>query len=109
MMRRIFVAAMAVLFVAGLAAAGELKEASGTVKAVTLDSVTVTDAAAKDWTFVVDKETTVEVPGGSHKMDRMKADGKPTTITEFVAVKKAVSVKYAEKDGKMYAKEVRVK
>jgi hypothetical protein len=109
MMRRVFVAALAVLFAAGLAVAADMKEASGTVKAVTVDSVTVTDAAAKDWTFVVDKETSVEVSGGSHKMDRMKADGKPTTITEFVAVKKPVSVKYVEKDGKMYAKEVRVK
>jgi hypothetical protein len=109
MMRRIFVAAVAVLFVAGLAVAADMKEASGTVKAVTAESVTVTDAAAKDWTFVVDKETMVDVAGGSHKMDKMKADGKPTLITEFVAVKKAVSVKYAEKDGKMYAKEVRVK
>ncbi len=108
-MRRVCVAAMAVLLLAGLAVAGDTKEASGTVKAVTTDSVTVTDAAAKDWTFVIDKETTVEVAGGSHKMDKMKEGGKPTLITEFVAVKKPVAVKYVEKDGKMYAKEVRVK
>ena len=42
-------------------------------------------------------------------MDKLKADGKPTMITEFVAVKKQVIVKYVEKDGKMIAKEVQVK
>ena len=50
------------LFVAGLAAAGDTKEATGTVKSVAADSITVTDSAAKDWTFAVDKETTV-APG----------------------------------------------
>jgi ABC-type Fe3+-hydroxamate transport system substrate-binding protein len=109
MVRRIAGVALAVLFVAGLAAAGDTKEAMGTVKSVTADSITVTDSAAKDWTFAVDKETTVVASGASHKMDRLKADGKPTTITEFVAVKKNVVVKYAEKDGKMIAKEVQVK
>ena len=59
MVRRIAGAALAVLFVAGLAAAGDTKEAMGTVKSVAADSITVTDSAAKDWTFVVDKETTV--------------------------------------------------
>jgi hypothetical protein len=42
-------------------------------------------------------------------MDQLKADGKPTTITEFVAVQKQVVVKYADKDGKATAKEVHVK
>ncbi|HYN01461.1 MAG TPA: hypothetical protein VE359_03370 [Vicinamibacteria bacterium] len=109
MVRRIAGAALAVLFVAGLAAAGDTKEAMGTVKSVTADSITVTDSAAKDWTFVVDKETTVVASGASHKMDKLKGDGKPTVITEFVAAKKPVTVKYAEKDGKMIAKEVQVK
>jgi hypothetical protein len=34
---------------------------------------------------------------------------KATTITDFVMEKQSVAVKYAEKDGKMYAKEIRVK
>jgi len=109
MVRRIAGAALAVLFVAGLAAAGDTKEATGTVKSVAADSITVTDSAAKDWTFVVDKETTVFASGASHKMDKLKGDGKPTTISEFVEVKKNVTVKYVEKDGKAVAKEVRVK
>ena len=73
------------------------------------DSITVTDNAAKDWTFAVDKDTAVFARGGSHKMDQLTADGKPTVITEFVAVKKNVVVKYVEKDGKAIAKEVHVK
>jgi hypothetical protein len=108
MMRRIAVAALAVLFVAGLAVAADMK-ATGAVKAAATDSLTITDSAAKDWTFVVDKETTVIASGASHKMDKLKADGKPTTITEFVAVKKNVVVTYVEKDGKQVAKEVHVK
>ncbi len=109
MMRRILVVAVAVLFVAGMAVAADTKEASGTVKSVAVDSVTVTDSAAKDWTFTVDKETIVYVSGGSHKMDKIKADGKMATINEFVEVKKPVLVKFVEKDGKMIAREVRVK
>jgi hypothetical protein len=108
MIRRIALVALAVLCVAGLVAAAD-KTASGTVKTIAADAITVTDSAAKDWTFVVDKETMVHAAGATHKMDKLKADGKPTVITEFVAVKKNVVVKYAEKDGKMMAKEIDVK
>ena len=109
MVRRIAGFALALLFAAGLAAAGDAKEASGTVKSVAADSITVTDSAAKDWTFAVDKGTTVRAKGASHKMDHLKADGKPTLVTEFVSVKQQVTVTYVEKDGKPAAKEIRVK
>jgi hypothetical protein len=69
----------------------------------------VTDSSGKDWSFDVDKSTTVLVKGGSHKMDAIKADGKPAQLSEFLAAKQEVSVAYSEKDGKMLAKEVRVK
>ena len=49
------------------------------------------------------------VKGGSHKMDAVKADGKPAVISEFLAAKQDVRVEYVVKDGKMMAKEVRVK
>jgi hypothetical protein len=62
----------------------------------------VTDSAAKEWTFAVDAK------GGHHKMDKLKADGKPAVIGEFVAEKDKVAVKYGEKDGKLIAKEVHV-
>ena len=109
MVRRIAGVVLAVLFAAGLAAAGDTKDASGTVKSVAADSITITDSAAKDWTFAVDKETTVLASGASHKMDKLKGDGKPTTIAEFVAAKKEVTVQYVEKDGKAIAREIRVK
>ena len=49
------------------------------------------------------------VKGGTHKMDAVKADGKPAQLSEFLAAKNEVHVEYLEKDGKMVAKEVRVK
>ena len=110
MMRRTLVAAMALLFVAGLVVAAEMKEASGMVKEVLSNSITVTDSAAKDWTFAVDsKETLVVAKGGSHKLDQLKADGKPAVISEFLSENQTVAVKYLEKDGKMIAKKVLVK
>ena len=109
MTRKIACAALALLFVAGFAlAADTTKEAAGKVKAVVADSITI-DHAGKDATFVVDKDTMVIASGASHKMDKLKADGKPTLITEFVAPDKTVTVKYVEKDGKQVAKEVAVK
>jgi hypothetical protein len=109
MIRRIACATLALLFVAGLAVAGDAKEATGKVKAVTASSITIADSAAKEMTFVIDKETSVTASGASHKMDKLKADGKPSVITEFVSVDKTVQIKYVEKDGKLVAKEVAVK
>ena len=109
MIRKAACATLALLFVAGFAVAGDAKEATGKVKAVVANSITIADSAAKETTFVVDKDTTVLASGASHKMDKLKADGKPTVITEFVAPDKTVTVKYVEKDGKQVAKVVAVK
>ena len=106
MVRRIMMC-LAVLFVANFAAAAD-KTAEGTVKSVAAGGFVVTDSAGKDWNFDVDKTTTVMVKGGSHKMDAVKADGKPAQLSEFLSAKQSVHVAYAEKDGKMLAKEVRV-
>jgi hypothetical protein len=108
MARRLALGALALLFVAGLAVAGDTKEANGTVKSIAGNSFVVTDSAGKDWTFGVDKSTTVLVKGGSHKMDAVKADGKPAQLSEFLSAKQDVKVEYMDKDGKMLAKEVRV-
>ena len=98
------------LLVAGFVFAGEAKEVTGTVKSVTGGTFVVTDSAAKDWTFAVDpKETLVVAKGGHHKMDKLKADGKPAVIGEFVAEKDKVVVKYGEKESKLIAKEIHVK
>lgn len=109
MVRRVALSLLALLFVAGVAVAGETKEASGTVKSVAGNTFVVTDSAGKDWNFDVDKSTLVLVKGGSHKMDAIKADGKTAQISEFLAAKQDVHVQYWEKEGKNVAKEVRVK
>lgn len=109
MMKKVAFTLLAILFVAGLAVAGDAKEAAGTIKSVSATGFVVTDSTGKDWSFDVDKGTTVMAKGASHKMDALKADGKPTQISEFLAAKQAVSVKYVEANGKMTAKEVRVK
>jgi hypothetical protein len=108
-MRKLAGVALALL-VAGFVFAGDVKEVTGTVKSVTGGTFVVTDSAAKDWTFAVDtKETLVIAKGGRHKMDQLKADGKPAVIGEFVAEKDKVVIKYGEKDGTLIAKEVHVK
>lgn len=109
MLRRVALSVLALLFVAGVAVAGETKEASGTVKSVATNTFVVTDTAGKDWTFDIDKSTLVLVKGGSHKMDAIKADGKPTQLGEFLVAKQDVRVEYWDKDGKKLVKEVRVK
>jgi hypothetical protein len=109
MLRRVAGVALAMLM-AGLVFAGAEKEVTGTVKSVTGGTFMVTDSAAKDWTFAVDsKETLVVAKGGKHKMDKLKADGKPPLIGEFLSEKDKVVVKYADKDGKLIAKEVHVR
>jgi hypothetical protein len=108
MVRRMLLC-LAFVFVAQLAVAGDTKDATGTVKSVAGSSFVVTDSTGKDWSFDVDKSTLVLVRGGSHKMDAIKADGKPAQLSEFLAAKNEVHVQYSEKDGKMLAKEVRVK
>ncbi len=112
MLRKMILAGLVLCFFTGLVLAQEkaaTKEASGTVKAVAAASLTITDDAKKDWTFIIDKETTVTAKGASHKMREAEGAGKATKITDFVMDKQSVGVKYAEKDGKLYAKEVRVK
>jgi len=109
MVRKIAGVALALL-VSGVALAGEGtdKQVTGKVKAVSTGSFTVTDGT-RDWTFAVDgKETLVVTKGGTHKMDQLKADGKPALLTEFLSEQQLVDVKYYEKDGKMIAKKVKV-
>jgi hypothetical protein len=109
MARRIALSLLGLLLVAGVVVASETKEANGTVKSVAASNFVVTDTAGKDWTFDVDKGTTVRVKGGSHKMAAIKADGKPAPLSEFLTAKQVVKVEYVEQGGKLMAKEVRVK
>lgn len=112
MLRKMVSSALVLLFFAGLVLAqakAMTKDATGTVKSVAAASLTITDEAKKDWTFVIDKETSVTAKGASHKMREAEGANKATQITDFVMEKQSVNVKYEEKDGKLYAKEVRVK
>jgi len=110
MVRKLTGAAL-VLLVSALGYAGEgkaAKEVTGTVKSVSPSEFTV-KAGEKDMTFTVDnKETQVVAKGGAHKFDKLKEDGKPAVISEFLSENQRVSVKYYEKDGKMIAKLVHV-
>jgi Domain of unknown function (DUF5666) len=112
MVRKLTGAAL-VLLVSALAYAGEgkaaAKEVTGTVKSVSGSEFAV-KSGDKDMTFTVDsKETTVLAKGGTHKMDQLKADGKPAVISEFLSENQTVSVKYYEKDGRMIATKVHVR
>ena len=89
-------------------AASKTLSAAGKVSGVTADSVTVKGKDA-EWTFGVDKATTVVAAGGSHKMAAMKADKKPTVITEFVKVGDDVSVKYHDMGATKHAATITVK
>jgi hypothetical protein len=90
-------------------AAGGTMQASGTVQSVAPNGFTMTDSSGKAWSFTVDKSTSIVSKGASHEMAKLKADGKAPTVAEFIAAKQAVDVKYLEAEGKLIAKEVRVK
>ena len=88
-------------------AASKTLSTAGKVSAVTADSVTVKGKDG-EWTFAVDKATSVTAKGGSHKMAAMKADKKPTVITEFVSVGDDVSVKYHDMGATKHAASISV-
>jgi hypothetical protein len=113
-MKRLMMLFVAVLlaaapaFAQAKAASSKTLSAAGKVSAVTADSVTVKGKDA-EWTFGVDKATTVVAKGGSHKMAAMKADKKPTAITEFVSVGDDVTVKYHDMGATKHAATVTVR
>jgi hypothetical protein len=111
-MRRIVVLIAALVlvgFVSPSFASDKTLDAKGTVKTVAADSVTVTDAAGKDWTFAVDAKTKLIAAGGSHKTAETKAAGKSPAIGDVVKAGAKVAVKYHDMgNGKMHAAEVRV-
>ncbi len=96
------------LVLAAPAFAAKTMSAMGNVTAVSADSVTVKGKDA-EWTFAVDKSTTVVAKGASHKMSALKADKKPTLITEFVNVGDDVTVKYHDMGATKHAATVTVK
>jgi len=104
-----FVALLLLGVVPVASASDKTKDAKGTVKTVAADSVTVTDAAGKDWTFAVDTKTKLIASGGSHKTAETKSMGKSPSITDLVKEGAKVAVKYHELEGgKFHAAQVRV-
>lgn len=116
--RRLFVSILSVVFLVGSAglvaaqekkaddkkatqmapgaAVGKAKNANGTVKAATADSLTVVGKGSKEWTFAVDSKTAI------------KKAGKAVVATDLKEGD-AVHVQFTEADGKLVAKSVTVK
>ena len=119
-MRRLFgilTGALLMVTVPALAHAGQMEKekkkaakamsASGAVTAVTGTSLTV-KGKSDEWTFTVDKDTTVTAKGASHKTDAMKAEGKATVITDFVHTGDMVTVSYHDMGATKHAASVKV-
>ena len=110
MTKKLFLLSFSLLLAIGLAAADNKKAptklASGVVKAVSADSLTLMQGA-QEFKFVVDGETRVVAKGASHKTSTAKEAGKATGITDFVKDNQSVTVRYREVDGKLHATEVR--
>ena len=77
-------------------AVGKSKNANGTVKAATADSLTVVGKGNKEWTFAVDAKTSIKKAGKAVVATDLK-EGDP------------VHVQFAEAEGKLVAKSVIVK
>ena len=109
-----FVASLAILALPALAIAGQEQKpasktisVSGTVSKVAPDSLTV-KGKTEEWTFVIDKETSVTAKGATTKTLELKAEGKGTKLTDFTKVGDQVTVSYAEMGAMKHAKNVRV-
>jgi len=81
--------------------------AMGTVTAVTTDSLTVKNKA-ESWTFTIDKTTSVNAKGATHKSLELKKEGKASKLTEFVKVGDSVTVSYHDLGATKHASVIRV-
>jgi hypothetical protein len=89
------------------ASASKTMKATGSVTAVSADSLTV-KAKDGDMTFAVDAKTNVQAAGASHKTAAAKADNKATPITDFVKVGDEVAVTYHDMGATKHAATVHV-
>lgn len=79
----------------------------GTVTAVVPATLTVKGKDA-EWAFTIDKDTTVTAQGATHKTLALKAEGKATTLVNFVKVGDQVTVSYHEVGATKHASSIRV-
>ena len=108
-MNRLLAMAAALCLVVGVSVtyAQKTMSASGTVKSVAADMLTVT-VKGQDMMFGVDAKTKVIAKGGAHKTAESKDAGKILTVTDLVKGGQKVTVKYDDMAGKMHAAEIRV-
>ena len=109
-MKRLLIVALAVAALCvgqavGLDAQGKAKtaSASGTVKAVAGNSLTVTAAGGKDMTFTIDNSTKFVGKGLG-----TKAKAGPITATDAVAMGDKVRVTYHDMGGALHAANVSI-
>lgn len=81
--------------------------AMGTVSAVAMDSLTV-KSKTESWTFTIDKDTSVNAKGATHKTLELKKEGKAAKLTEFVKVGDSVTVSYHDLGATKHASLIRV-
>jgi hypothetical protein len=102
----LFLAAIVVSSAVNVQAAGKAeKTVSGTVAAVSADSITV-NSKAEVVKLAVDSKTQVVGTGVGTKSTKLKADKKATQIVDFVKAGDTVSVKYD--DASNHASNVRL-
>ncbi len=110
----VFVAGLAIVALPAIALADQAQKpaqktimAMGTVSKVAPDSVTV-KGKTEEWTFTIDKETSVTAKGATTKTLELKAEGKGTKLTDFVKVGDQVTVSYHDMGATKHAANVRV-
>jgi hypothetical protein len=116
-MKRFLLLAVAALLVsspvfaqekAAKSSADKKMNASGTVSAVSDNSLTV-KAKEGEWTFTVDKSTHVAVKGATKATAAAKDAKQPLAITQYVKVGDTVTVAYHESGGTKHAADVTVR
>jgi hypothetical protein len=104
----VFTAAL-LLSVAVQAQSPKAMSATGTVSAVSPASLTVKGSGAgEEWTFVIDKNTSVTAKGATHKTLALTVENKKTTLPDFVKAGDPVTVSYHDMGGTKHAASIRV-
>lgn len=96
-----------VALLAPTASAQATKKASGSVTAVSGNSITV-KVADQDMVFAIDKDTKVTAPGGGTKTRQAQAEGaEGVKVSDVIKVGEAVEVMYHDMGGTMHAASIR--
>lgn len=88
--------------------AGKTMNITGVVSAVSPSSIAIKDKGQES-KYTVDKDTSVFAKGATHKSLAMKADGKSTTLTDFVKVGDSVTIEYHDMGSMKHAATINVR